>query len=290
MDIYAKGRGRKTKNAYQAAILYPYFEQMLPLLSDVFWQQILLELAKGYAPKFFTIHPPHTIMFCKGAANENLVLPDDIYAALPQLLSFLRQYGNIYSPIDQQQINISHSMQTPQVLDWKGIGKHGRNHLLICYFEQLKKTHNLSADILLQGNRLIQHLLCNKCISSNDVQLQDNRIVSIQGFYYNTINQQFAYDGIISNRKSKAKTKAKSKTSSTWSDLINKFERSQQNYNNFYYHLANTHGVAVIQNVHIQENNSTDNFSSDEEEEDIILSEEESEEEINDIFEETDDV
>jgi hypothetical protein len=260
MDIYAKGKSRRNDNRN---ILYPFFQQMSLILDDVYWQNILKEMSYGCAPKFFTIHPPQTIMFCKGAAQESLIISNDLETGLNQIIKFYHDYGNIYSPLDQKKSKIVQSSKPKKIITWQNSGKHIKQIMLICYFDKIKIKHNLTNEILLEGQRLLQYLLSNKLILANDIIIQDNYIVEINKFRYDETLNKFTFDGILTHSKSKSKFKSKSVAKNkTWNELLTRFENNERNYQNFAQHLTDKHGVVKYHEVYL------DNDFSDEDHED----------------------
>lgn len=161
----------------------PEFQVCFDQITDEFWIHQLTNIARGKVPSGFAY--ANGIITHK-KKKVSIQLPSDAHGMTHTYMAFLREYGNIYSPIDLE-INKINSVNTCQeelsmVESWKNINKvKNVRALYIRDYVNTKYAHlskSVKNDIYTEINTYFEL----DYLKSQDVEYNDGRISHIHRF------------------------------------------------------------------------------------------------------------
>jgi hypothetical protein len=190
-------------------IIYPFFLDCLPFISDIFWENIFIDLSYGRTPfgtyinkEFLCCNYKDKEFSYKIEKKDPEVLYNDIYFLLAKKLEILSQKDKTNKQIDFQ--NIENEIKEGRK-NWSSIRKKNIKDLLIEKFVlTMKKQHSLSFK---QSQNLLSSIyigLIFKVFTVKDIQYEDGAILGIDGITFSNKSfklEKSIYDNEIEFRK-----------------------------------------------------------------------------------------
>jgi len=204
----AKIRGKKSKIK---EVVYPIFAYYATLYDDVFWVDIYTQASYGKIPKKFSFSEM-TLHYSKGAKQESLPLYQTPEAA-EAASQFFRTHGAIYSPTDQRLALDQHQMNQAQVkpLTWSSANRKTRISLVSNYVTEIAKTMKLTESERAQLAETIHLGIGAKLLNLNNIEVAINKIVKIDGLYWNEQLRSFYIDANLKPVRASTRASDKSK-------------------------------------------------------------------------------
>lgn len=201
----------KTKRKrVEKKIMHPIFEECAELTDDNYWVRTLYDCARGKFPRGFYFKNG-LLTHRRGNKMKRVQVPNSPHEALSVTLSFFKTSAGMMSSRDRKRIQkeeeekMVNSMNN-HLITWKDIKTDKIKDILISeYVTEISKNLNYTKD---QKKELITTIRCGfmlKYFGSNDINMKDGKIVSINGFLYDKSENMYYIDPNIIN-KSKKKT------------------------------------------------------------------------------------
>ncbi len=217
-DVYYKGKNK-------GKVIYPIFEKCIKLINDDFWINILINFSIGKFKKGFTYKDNYLYYKNKDKIHID---QEDALKALNQLQYFLKNKSGIMSDTDR----INGNQLTQQKIDelnqnkkiqWNDIKSSNHKNILIDrYIDKVIQYYNLNKEEILQLKTVIYNAVLLGRIS-NQIELDDYKIVSIKNLSFDPITRIFSIPKDIQKRASPSiKSKIK-KDSNIEESRSNKF-------------------------------------------------------------------
>jgi len=227
----------KTRKTRVKEIINDIFVDCAKVTSDPFWVEKFNLAAIGKFPTNFTYHDT-TLTYKKGAKTNKIVLSNNVKEAANAFMDFLRNNKSIFSPLDEQRV-IDTQSNREQIsvseipLTWETSSKKIKECLISYYVVDMMKMMNLTTEQAYQLKKIINTGIFSNLLDKNNIKLQNNRIISIEGLLYDPHNAIFYIDPSLVPSKHASYTKKKP-TNNIPKDTIPQFNIKWEKYINKY--------------------------------------------------------
>lgn len=213
-------------------VIYPEFKNMIPLINDEYWIEILKTYSYGKFQK--DVKFKHNTISYKKFSQE--IDFENLENGLNNLLNFLKTKVGIYSPTDMEiknELFIEEINKTNVSIDsWSQVKKKSHKTLLISKYIQSFKDTLTSSQLKDLENKINLGILAEYFNSSNII-IKNGFIEKIEGLIQDEDgNFHIDFDTIkIKKTKSKKNVDENDYTifSSTLKDITGKFDKSKTN-------------------------------------------------------------
>lgn len=176
-------------------VIHKIFADCATVIQDPFWIDKFNNAAIGKMPHKFAFHDG-VLMYKKGAKCHNLDISNNPYEAAHACMEFFRGNGGIFSPLDEQnslelQYSRAHAVLSQQQLTWGDANKKVQECMLSHYVVTMKSRMNLSDPEVEQLRQTIRLGIANKYFGRHNIQVDNNRIYSIDGLLWNNETRIF---------------------------------------------------------------------------------------------------
>lgn len=216
----------KSKKTKQKEIVNNVFVECAKTIEDPFWIEKFNLASIGKFPANFYFND-NTLTYRKGAKNNRLALSPNSREAALEVIKFFQVNKSIFSPTDEQialnsQFNRSNANLDPETLTWETASKKIKECLISYFVVDMMTMMKLSNE---QGNQLKQIInvgIFSNVFDKNNITLNNNRIFSIGGLFYDPENKVFYIDPNLEPSKNRTYSK-KSTTNALPKDTIPQF-------------------------------------------------------------------
>lgn len=183
-------KSKKTRGVKD--VVHPIFTTYADVTIDPFWKEKFTNAGYGKFPQKFTYHDG-ILFFRKGTKTFNLELSEDHNQAVYDSIQFFKNYGGIFSSLDQQN-SLDQSLEHVEELVWAGTSKKVQECLISHFVTDKKEQYRLN---VIQTNQLRQTVkfgVYNKYFGKQNIVMASNRIEQIIGLLYDEKNKFFSVD------------------------------------------------------------------------------------------------
>lgn len=182
----------RTKNRLNEAVKYGIFESIANIIQGIDPERsiILHEAARGYFPVEFVYNEPFFIYRGKNSKTKDVsfnisrIDVNDI-ETIEEFLDFFKAHGTVETKKDIEKANVDALMIKQQMtgyqVSWEQLTVKNKKNLISFYVEEQGRKYGLNQyEVQEYFNWLIQ-MITDKKIGKEDVIVDNNRIVSING-------------------------------------------------------------------------------------------------------------
>lgn len=189
----APQRTRKTRVIKE--VVNKIFVECANVIDDPYWIEKFNMAAKGKFPRGFSYND-NILVYRKGAKSQQLEVSGNPYEAAYACMEFFRYNGGLFSQTDEQDsLNLQHirsqAVLTQQQLTWGDANKKIQECMLSHYVIGMKSIMSLSDSEMEQLRQTIRLGISNKFFGKHNINLDNNRIHTINGLLWNNEERIF---------------------------------------------------------------------------------------------------
>lgn len=198
-QIYSSQKGKKGKGSVGSKakkdIVHPVLAEGARYISDPYWVERINLAACGKFSRGF-MYRDGKIIHKKGNKYNSIVLGENAYETVHAFISFMRTYGNIRSPTDEQNEEEAHQRRLKEAAEqnpitWKDANKKLQESMICNYITTMKDVMKLSKSEAEQLRSIVKYGINNKYFTKENITLKENRIYTIDGLLWNAENRSF---------------------------------------------------------------------------------------------------
>ena len=181
-------KAKRTRGNKEILPANKIFAECAKIISDPFWIEKFSSAATGKFPLKFYFNE-ETLSYRKGSKHFTQIVSRNPHEAAPACIKFFQTNGSIFSPMDEQYaIDVQHariySAANQERLTWESASKKVQECLVSNYVMDMKANMSLTSQQVEQLRQTIKTGLFNKIFCKTNIRLENNRIHSIEGLYY----------------------------------------------------------------------------------------------------------
>lgn len=191
----SKKRKKKLK-----PIVNPIFEKCALLTEDTFWQSIFMDCARGKFPRGFTFKN-NLLTHKKGSKITTLELNNSATETFSATMNFFQVAAGIMSAKDRHKLQqkeeekLLEEMENDVDIEWSQIRKENFKEVLITEFiSNVSKKMNFNEQEKRELTTTIKKGIMLKCFNSNNIIMEEGKIVEIDGLIYNEDTNEYEID------------------------------------------------------------------------------------------------
>ncbi len=163
-------------------------------IDDPFWVAKLRNIATGKLMSKFS-YKDGVLYYKKSNKNTSVVLPSTNYEAAITCIDFFKSNAGIFSPLDKEKIRLEDSIIIDvQDVTWSKATKKIKECLISYYIQNIKEVMDLTDKQMEQLRKIINLGLITKVVNSTNINIEQNRIVSILPILFNDETSEFYLD------------------------------------------------------------------------------------------------
>lgn len=204
-------RAKKCRSVKQ--VINPIFEACSEKSTDPFWSDLFRQAAQGKFPKYF-YYREGILTYKRISKIFNTDVPDNPYEAISVCKDFLRKHRGIVSDLDQKSLKQRYEDNVSDKLvaeDFKSLVKIKkiRGFLIDIYIEEKSQELKLKPKEIENLRNVINIALILKYIKNEQIIIQNNRIININGLLFNGETNSFYLDPNLIRKPTRCYTKNK---------------------------------------------------------------------------------
>ncbi len=182
----------RSKGKREVRIKFPVFLEIAEVTVDPYWNSTFISVSKGKLPRHFFFNG-NTLVYRRNTQTRNLVLPDSPHEASSSCISFLQEFGNYYSPADQQKLALYDCVREEKT--WGRTPRRIRDMMICEYVRKIANSAKLSNPQRLQLYHVIYFASVTGFINKSNINLSSGCIISIDGLKYD--GEKFVIDAPV---------------------------------------------------------------------------------------------
>lgn len=192
----AKSNARLRKQRGTKEVIHKLFSDCARIITDPFWIEKFNLAATGrFPPKFH--YNDGLLIFKKNTKSQSIEVSRNPSEAAYSCMEFFRLHGGIFSPLDEKisnELQTARAQEKKEILTWSSAGKKLQECLLSDYISQMKDHMKLTYLEVEKFKQTIMLGIINKYFGKNNIIIDKNRIVSIEGLFWNETTRIFYID------------------------------------------------------------------------------------------------
>lgn len=259
-------------------LTYPYYLELLPFITESYWQEVVNNIAYGEVPPFFTVINRYLLEYHKGGFNRSVTLDDDYRSSASRVIEFMMQCG-LSPPVGASPLLTE--ISPPRELAWKKLTKRTQDVLLFTFLRGLVTQYGLTNEEYRSIDSRLRMGICNKSIGADRIVINNNRIVEITDLSFDPLTRTFNLP--VNNEGNRSKSgkakKSGSKVLKPWQKTVRTLVSNVNSYHDTYHQLMLRGGIASLSLLHPTHEGS---YEEDDLDDDIDDDDEEDEEDDDD--------
>jgi len=192
-------------------IVNPIFEKCVSLTEDRFWQAIFMDCARGKFPRGFNFKN-NLLTHKKASRLTTLELSNSATEVFSGTMNFFQSTAGIMSVKDRQKLQkmeeekLLEEMEKDTDITWSQIRKENLKEVLITEFiTDVSKRMNFNEEEKNELTTTVKKGIILKCFNSNNIIMEEGKIVEIDGLVYNEETNEYEIDEIYIPEKTSRK-------------------------------------------------------------------------------------
>lgn len=179
--------------------IYPIFINYSEFILDLFWKDIFEKMGKNIFPENITFLD-NKLNYKNETKEKNISILENPKENLGSVIHFLEKYAKLRSP----HIFYPKKNKSDISSEWKKVPKNKKQRLIMDFMVKIKEKKNLNAEEYKNLKLVINHGFTYKCLTNDDITYKKNKIVNINGIFFNPKTRTFRTKPIkLTNIKNK---------------------------------------------------------------------------------------
>lgn len=198
-----KERKPRKKNRKNSQLLYPLFLELKNLTTDLFWKTEFESMAYGKFPSKIQFNGTCLIYTNKKKQHIFEISNEDLNVVLTDLISFLNQKANIFSPSDSERLNLEMrnsilNSQIEEFTEWNQVKKKTNREYLIYSF--VDKKSDLSSTEKSNMLRVINLGISASYFGNEEIKFKNGKIEKIKGLKRRENGEYYISEKLIKSK------------------------------------------------------------------------------------------